>query len=122
MPFHLIAIKHMLIVIVLEKGVCRVGLNVDTAKQYKNKIVKFQNEDGNWVIGKVIDVTSDGLKIEEYQTQTNLDDGISYGLFGPRRPYIRPRPFGRPIRPYRPYGTYPFTGVYGLTLLPFLFF
>lgn len=94
--------------------------NYETAKQYQGKTVRFKNEKGEWVIGKVMKVSQEGLEIEEYSTE-GTDDGFGYGFFGPgpyRRPYRRPFAY----RPYRrPYVRYPYAGITALAVLPFLF-
>lgn len=96
-------------------------LNYQKAAQYKGKFVKFQNEKGEWVAGKVVDVEKDEFIIEAFDyEQMNDLGGAGYPFWGPwRRPYgfgFRRRPF------FRPYGyrRAPFAGVFGLTLLPFL--
>jgi hypothetical protein len=96
--------------------------NYETAKQYQGKTIRFKNEKGDWVIGKVIKVNKDGLEIEEFNTEVT-EDGFGYGFFGPR-PYFRPRPYRRPYayRPYRrPFVRYPFTGIAAIAVLPFFF-
>lgn len=114
------------------------SLNQETAKRFIGKHVKFQDEDGNWVVGRLAKADDEAIYVEVYNetgSETDEEEGYGYGVWGPRRGFVRgPRrtfyrgPRGSFYRGPRGgfvrgggYGRYPYPGVIGLTLLPFLF-
>ncbi|MDZ5473390.1 hypothetical protein SM124_16885 [Bacillus sp. 31A1R] len=89
-------------------------LDYQQALQYKGKVIQFRNEQGRMVTGKVVNVDEEGIEIKELNTPVDYN-GHGYWFFGPRRGF-----YGRPG--YRPgFRRYPYAGVVGLTILPFLF-
>jgi hypothetical protein len=65
-----------------------VELNYESAKHLKGKMIRYQNKNGEWVVGKVVNVTKDGLEIAELESH-NPNDG--YGFGGPFfRPFFFP--------------------------------
>lgn len=92
------------------------SLDYKSALQYRGRIVQFKNENGVLVTGRVVNVDANGFEIEEIETNKDFE-GHGYGFFGPRRGFYGRRPF----RPYGGFRRYPFAGVFGLTILPFLF-
>jgi hypothetical protein len=70
-----------------------VQLNYERARQLKGEMVRFQNEDGEWLVGKVVKVRKDGLEIVE--TSSDKNDGYGFGIW---RPWFVP--FCRPFFPF----------------------
>ncbi|WP_040205094.1 hypothetical protein [Neobacillus jeddahensis] len=84
-------------------------LNFNQAGQLKGRMIHFKNNQGEWTIGRVVEVRKDGLEIEE-MSPSSSHDGYGYGFFGPR-PFFRP-PF------FRPPVFFPFVG---FAFAPFFF-
>jgi hypothetical protein len=78
-----------------------VELNYESAKHLKGKMIRFRNKDGEWVVGKVVNIKKDGLEIAEIGSSDSND---GYGFGGPF--------FGRPF-------FFPFDGFF---FDPFFFF
>jgi hypothetical protein len=57
------------------------------ASRLMGKMVQFKNEQGEWSIGRVVEVRKDGLEIEELSSSSS--GGYGYGFWGPR-PFFRP--------------------------------
>jgi hypothetical protein len=70
-----------------------VQLNYERARQLEGEMVRFQNEDGEWLVGKVVKVRKDGLEIVE--TSSDKNDGYGFGIWRPC--FV---PFGRPFFPF----------------------
>jgi hypothetical protein len=43
-------------------------------------MIRYKNERGEWKVGKVVEVTKDGLEISELSS-SNSSDGYGYGFF-----------------------------------------
>ncbi|OIK17229.1 hypothetical protein BIV60_00665 [Bacillus sp. MUM 116] len=72
----------------------------DNARRFEGQLIKVQNEQGDWVIGKIVKVKNDGFEIAELNSK-QPNDGYGFGFFpGPffgRRFF---RPFGAPFFPF----------------------
>ncbi|MDQ6598012.1 hypothetical protein [Bacillus salipaludis] len=74
--------------------------NYENARRFEGQLIKFKNEQGDWVIGKVVKVKKDGFEIAELNSK-QPNDGYGFGFFpGPffGRPFFRP--FGAPFFPF----------------------
>jgi hypothetical protein len=80
-------------------------LNYERARALEGKMIRYRTEEGEWCVGKVVNVKKDGLEIAELGS-SNSSNGFGYGFFGPR-PY-----FGRPF----------FAPFVGFALFPFFWF
>jgi hypothetical protein len=87
------------------KGVILVELNYEHAQSLVGEIIRYRNEEGEWRVGKILNIKKDGMEIAELSAQ-NSNNGFGYGFFGPR-PF-----FGRPL----------FVPFVGFAFFPFLFF
>ena len=87
------------------KGVILVELNFERAQSLAGELIRYRNEEGEWRVGKILNVKKDGVEIAELNAQ-NSNNGFGYGFFGPR-PF-----FGRPL----------FVPFVGFAFFPFLFF
>ena len=87
------------------KGDSNVQLNYEHALHLEGKMIRYKNEKGEWVEGKVVKVKEDGLEISELSS-SGPNDGYGFGFFGPR-PFFR-----RPI--FVPFVAFP--------VFPFFFF
>ncbi|MDQ1146546.1 hypothetical protein QE429_003373 [Bacillus sp. SORGH_AS 510] len=59
-------------------------LTYERAQQLRlvGKMVRFRNTNGEWVVGKVININKKGLEIEEFGRRSS-SDGYGFGFFGP---------------------------------------
>ncbi|NRD80359.1 hypothetical protein HPT25_23850 [Bacillus sp. BRMEA1] len=57
-------------------------LNYESAQRLKGEIIKYKNNEGIWVIGRVVKVRKDGLEIEELKASIP-SDGHGFGFWGP---------------------------------------
>jgi hypothetical protein len=64
------------------------NLNYEQARGLEGKVIKVQNHEGKWVMGRVVKVRKDGLELEEVNSSSS-NDGYGYGFWGPR-PFFRP--------------------------------
>jgi hypothetical protein len=67
-----------------------VELNYERAQHLVGKMIRYRNEEGEMVMGKVVNIKKDGLEIAELGSPVS-NDGYGFGFFGPR-PF-----FGRPF-------------------------
>ncbi|MEH7121427.1 hypothetical protein V7128_29105 [Neobacillus vireti] len=77
-------------------------LEYNQALSLKGKMIRFKDEQGEWKIGRVVNVKKDGLEIEELSS-TSSSNGYGYGFFGPG-PCFRPPVFV----PFVAVGFFPF--------------
>ena len=59
------------------------ALNYERAKHLKGQMIRFRNKDGEWAVGKVVNVKKDGLEIEEYSDRSHNSDGYGFPFFAP---------------------------------------
>ncbi len=55
-------------------------LNDQQARHLEGKIIHFQTQNGEWVIGRVAKVRKDGLEMEELRSSSS--EGFGYGFCG----------------------------------------
>jgi len=61
-----------------------VELNYERAKHLNGRIIRFRHENGEWVLGKVVNVKKDGLEIAELDSShSNNGDGYARPFFNP---------------------------------------
>lgn len=65
-------------------------MNYEQARHLKGRVIQYLNQDGEWTIGKIVEVKKDGFEIEELQSSIT-DDGYGFGFFGP--PFFGPPVF-----------------------------
>jgi len=59
-------------------------LNYERAKHLKGKMIRFRNKNGEWVVGKVVNVKKDGMEIEELDSaHSNYGDRYGFPFFNP---------------------------------------
>ncbi|WP_066061847.1 hypothetical protein [Neobacillus soli] len=64
------------------------NLNYEQARDLEGKVIKVQNNEGKWVMARVVKVRKEGLEMEEVDSSVS-NEGFGYGFWG-RRPFIRP--------------------------------
>ncbi|ETI68206.1 hypothetical protein [Neobacillus vireti] len=64
------------------------NLNYEQARGLEGKVIRVQNNEGKWVMGRVVKVRKDGLELEEVNSSSS-NEGYGYGFWGPR-PFFRP--------------------------------
>lgn len=69
-------------------------LNYQNAQRLKGQMIRYKNQDGEMVVGRVVDVRKDGLEIEELSAH-QPSEGYGFGFWGPG-PFFRP-PFFVPF-------------------------
>lgn len=62
----------------------------EQAKRLESMLIRFKNKEGNWAVGKVVNVKQNGLEIEELVTGGS-NDSYGYGFWG--RPFFGPPRF-----------------------------
>ena len=65
-------------------------LNDQQARHLEGKLIHFQNQKGDWRIGRVAKVRKDGIEIEELIPSRS--EGFGYGFWG-GGPFFRPPVF-----------------------------
>ncbi|MDR4949792.1 hypothetical protein [Neobacillus cucumis] len=59
-------------------------LNYESAKHLEGRIIRFRHENGEWVVGRVVNVKKDGLEIVELNSSySNNSDGYAFPFFCP---------------------------------------
>ena len=64
-------------------------LNYERTKHLKGKMIRFRNKNGEWVVGKVVNIKKDGLEIAELGSHDS-NDGYGFGFCNPCRCFRRP--------------------------------
>jgi hypothetical protein len=64
-------------------------LNYQNAQHLKGQLIRYRNNDGEMVIGRVANVRKDGLEIEELSTH-QPSEGYGFGFWRPRPFFRRP--------------------------------
>jgi len=66
-------------------------LNYENALRLEGEIIKYQNKDGDWKMGRVAKVRKDGLEMEELNPE-GTSDGYGFPFWGPG-PFFGPPAF-----------------------------
>lgn len=67
-------------------------LNYERARSLEGQMIRYRNTQGEWVTGKVIKVTKEGMEISEL-SENSSGEGYGFGFFGGpffRRPFFVP--------------------------------
>ncbi|WP_462413296.1 hypothetical protein [Neobacillus sp. Marseille-QA0830] len=65
-------------------------IDYQSAKRLEGELIRFQNKEGEWTMGRVAKVRKEGLEIEELG-HTSSGAGYGFGFFG--GPFFRPPVF-----------------------------
>ncbi|MDQ6594860.1 hypothetical protein ABE288_06340 [Bacillus salipaludis] len=56
-------------------------LNYENARHLEGELVRFKKENGEWAVGRVVEVRQDGLEIVEFNPSYK-NEGYGYGFWG----------------------------------------
>lgn len=67
-------------------------LNYERARRLEGQMIRIKNNHGEWVTGKIVKVTKDGIEFSEFGTEGS-QEGFGFGFWGGpffRRPFFVP--------------------------------
>jgi hypothetical protein len=60
-----------------------VQLNYESSKHLKGKMIRYRNKNGEWVVGKVLNVKKNGLEIADLDTSDPFFIPFAFFFFDP---------------------------------------